>query len=134
MNMYANPPKRRGLGKEDHLHKQFGALIKRYEALGKLNADWWSYDASGEKRDLKTGALLKAKGLRPGMSDYSFKTVRNNLAHYFYLEFKTDTGRQSASQKTFEESCYASNEFYHISRSIEDAVKYLEEEGVLETN
>jgi hypothetical protein len=67
----------KGLGQEDRTHKSFASIIRRYEVLGLLNCPWWSYDASGEYRNVKTGALLKAKGLRPGKADYEFKTIRN---------------------------------------------------------
>jgi hypothetical protein len=122
---------RRGLGKEDQLHKQFAALIKKYEKMGKLNCSFWSYDASGENRTLQTGALLKAKGLRPGKSDYEFKIVKSGIAYHIYIEFKTETGKQSPNQKLFEESCRAVNESYHIARSVQDGLKILEEEGII---
>jgi len=122
---------RRGLGQEDKLHKKFGALMKRYSSLNQLNSVWYSYDASGENRDLGTGALLKAKGLRPGKSDYEFKIVNNSIAEHIYIEFKTEKGKQSDSQKAFEETCYASNEHYYIARSVPQALEILTKHKII---
>lgn len=125
---------RKGLGNEDLLHKQFASLMKKYEDFNKLNSVWYSYDASGENRALKTGALLKAKGLKPGKSDYEFKIIKKNIAHHIYLEFKTDKGRQSESQKDFEKTCFAANEHYYIVRSVKEAVDVLVEQDILVVN
>jgi hypothetical protein len=64
--------KRIGIGQEGILHKQFGALMKKYEMLKRLDCIFWSYSGSGEKRSLTTASLLKAKGLKSGQSDYHF--------------------------------------------------------------
>lgn len=124
--------KRRGLGQEDQLHKKFANTVRGYESFGKLKCQWWSYDASGENRKLETGALLKAKGLRPGKSDYEFKIIKKTVAHYVYIEFKTEKGKQSESQKAFEETCTASNEAYYIARSVQEGIDILIKEGILE--
>ncbi len=123
--------RRRGLGEEDLMHKTFGGLLKVYEGMGKLNCQHYSYDASGEKRDLKTGALLKAKGLKPGAADYSFKMIKDNIAHYTYIEFKTQKGKQSDNQKLFEKGCCADNEDYYIVRSVNEAITILEEKRII---
>jgi hypothetical protein len=123
---------RRGLGQEDIMQKQFGTLIKRYEGLRKLNCSWWSYDSSGEYRTLKTGALLKAKGLRPGKSDYEFKYTKDNISHHVYIEFKTEKGKQSDNQKAFEKTCDADNEHYYIVRSIVEAMNVLSTHNILD--
>lgn len=122
---------RRGLGQEDLMHKQFGGLMKQYEFLNQLNCSFWSYDSSGENRNQATGALLKAKGLRPGKSDYEFKICKDGIAHHVYIEFKTEKGKQSDNQKLFEESCSASNEHYYIARSIPDAINILEDHNII---
>lgn len=126
---------------EDALHKKFAALIRDYESKGKLHCAWWSYDSSGEKRPSKklpngksyspTGALLKAKGLRPGKSDYEFKVVKNTIAYHVYIEFKTEKGTQGPNQKLFEESCYAVNEFYYIARDVNAGLKILEYHDII---
>ena len=122
------------LGQEDLMHKNFSSMIKLYQGMGKLNCHHWSYDASGENRNAKTGALLKAKGLNPGMSDYHFKYVKDNIAHYLYLEFKTKKGKQSENQKKFEQTCIANNEDYHIVRSVQEAIDTLVKYKIVKEN
>jgi hypothetical protein len=122
---------RKGLGEEDRSHKSFASLVRGYETIGKLNSPWWSYDASGEYRNAKTGALLKAKGLRPGKADFEFKTIRNNITHHIYLEFKTKIGRQSPNQKLFENTCFAENEKYFLVRSVQEAINILINENII---
>lgn len=123
--------KRRGLGLEDALHKKFAALLRGYESLNLLKATWWSYDASGENRTIKTGSLLKAKGLNPGKSDYEFKYIKEGITHLLYLEFKTLKGKQSSNQIKFEALCIGSNEDYYIVRSVDEALKILEKHGII---
>lgn len=126
-----NKYKRRGLGKEDILHKGFSNLVKRYEAFGKLNnvVDW-TYLPFGEKRTATTGALLKAKGTKAGYPDFWFRKIENDFVHNIFIEYKTDdkTSKQSDTQKKFEENCVAKNERYYIARNLEEGVKILEKE------
>ena len=61
-----------GLGFEDILHKNFASAIKQRQVLGLMKDILWTYNASGERRTAITGALLKAKGLSRGWSDYIF--------------------------------------------------------------
>lgn len=123
--------KKKGLGEEDLMHKYFGALIKKYELMGLLECAFWSYDASGENRNQKTGALLKSKGLRPGQSDYFFKAIKKTIAHYIHIEFKTKSGKLSVNQKLFRDTCSAVNEFYYVCRSVQEAIEILIKHGVI---
>ena len=127
-------PRRRGLGEEDLMHKSFASITRQYEGYKKLNCSWISYDASGEKRTAKTGALLKSKGLKPGKADFEIITIKNNISHHYYLEFKTSKGKQSSNQKIFEECCVGSNQHYYIVRSVEEAINLLEREGIIKTS
>jgi hypothetical protein len=117
--------------KEDTIHKAFAQIVRGYESIRKLNCSFWSYDASGEYRKAVTGGLLKAKGLKPGQSDYLFKTIRNGIAHHIYIEFKTEKGKQSPNQKLFEQSCIAENEKYYIARSAHEGVELLIHEKII---
>lgn len=126
------------LGKEDLIHKKLAAVLRQYEGYNQLKCNWWSYDASGEKRSAVTGSLLKAKGLRPGSADYCFRVVKKNIAHYIHIEIKIPKikgkqreGEQSDHQLAFEELCYACNEEYYIARSVEEALDILRYEGIL---
>lgn len=123
--------KKIGIGNEGLMHKQFAGIIRQYEGYGKLKCEWWSYDSAGEKRSLMTGALLKAKGLKPGKSDYEFKQIRGNIAHHLYIEFKFGKGKQSDNQIAFEKTCKASNEKYYVVYSVEEAIDILKKEGFI---
>lgn len=126
------------LGPEDKIHKQFAAELRQLEGYNQLNCDFWSYDASGEKRSAITGSLLKSKGLRPGAADYSFRIVKKNIAYYIYIEFKIPylkgkhaEGKQSDNQIAFEKLCYACNEQYYIARSVKEGLDILRYEDIL---
>jgi hypothetical protein len=119
------------LGIEDKMHKDFANIMQKYELYKLLNCSFWSYDASGENRDLKTGSLLKSKGLKAGQSDYKFKIIKDNIANYIYLEFKSEKGKQSPNQKKFEKTCSAKNEFYYLVYSIKDAIKILMKHNII---
>jgi len=124
--------KKTGIGVEGKIHKQFASIIIQYEGYKRLKADWWSYDASGEKRNLTTASLLKAKGLRGGKPDYEFISVRDGLAYYLYIEFKRpkvkgcSAGKQSDNQKKFQDIFNtASNCNYYICYSVKEAIDIL---------
>ncbi len=130
---------KKGIGVESKIHKDFASTIKQYQGYKKLKADWWSYDASGEKRNAITGALLKAKGLNAGKPDYEFIMVKRNhnnkdlcFAHYIYIEFKkpkdinSPAGTQSDNQKKFENIFKdAINAHYYICYSVKEAIDIL---------
>lgn len=152
--------KKRGLGPEDKIHKNFAALVRQYEGYGKLKCDYWSYDASGEKRTAMTASLLKSKGLRSGKSDYLF--IKNKVCgrrsnneplfetHYLWLEMKkpktgridfsksntpkiwSPAGKQSEDQKKFGDIfSNSTNSRYALVYSVEEAINILIEEGIL---
>ena len=130
------PRKKIGIGDEGKMHKDFASLIRQYEGFGKLNCLRWSYDAAGEKRNATTGALLKAKGLKAGKADYEFIYTRHinkiPVACYLYLEFKVGKGKQSDSQKEFENlfTDYENVEYY-VAYSIKEALEIFFEKGIL---
>lgn len=124
--------KKRGLGQEDIMHKNFAGVIRKYEGYKQLNAVWFSYDASGESRSKITGGLLKSKGLRSGKADFEFRTLRGDIMHHIYLEFKAGKNKQQANQKEFEETCKGSiNNRYYVAYSIEAAINILIKEDIL---
>lgn len=123
---------KRGLGYEDIMHKQFGGMLRQYEGYGKLKCEFWSYDGSGEKRNLITGSLLKAKGLNGGKSDYEFRKLVGELMHHIYIEFKAPKGKQSDNQVKFQVTCdKSSNDRYYLAYSVEQGIKILEKEEIL---
>ena len=125
--------KKRGLGQEDIIHKSFANHIRSYQAFNKLNCLWWQYNCNGEKRNLITGALLKEKGARKGQADFLFIKLIPcvKFSHPYeltWIEFKTEIGRQSDSQKEFQ-LLFRSD--YFIAKSVEEAIRILEERGII---
>jgi hypothetical protein len=133
MGLNMKTRKKVGIGNEGKMHKDFAKIIRQYEGYKRLNCLRWSYDASGEKRSVMTGSLLKAKGLKSGKADYEFiKKLSDNIAHYLYLEFKFGKGKQSDSQKEFEALFKDfSNVKYCVVYSIQEAIEILKQNGFL---
>ena len=119
--------KKIGIGGEGQIHKDFASLVKKYEFYKKLDCIFWSYNASGEKRTLTTGALLKAKGLKTGIPDYEFRFARDKILHSLFIEFKYGKGKQAESQIDFQNKMIGfSNSYYEIARSVQDGISILE--------
>lgn len=84
----------------------------------------------GKKAQLISGAMRKALGLIPGVSDLIMLIPRNGF-HGLMLECKTKIGRQSPQQKEWEISVMSQGYLYTIFRSVEEfkriVTKYLGE-------
>lgn len=91
----------------------------------------------GGKRDVRTGAKLKAMGTQAGMADYMVikpmfqnNDIKTNelqtdvyiLNSILFLEFKYDKGKQSESQKEFEKLSIECGHIYKVVYSIEEAI------------
>ena len=123
------------LGPEDLIHKKFAAQIKQYEGYKKLDCLFWTYSASGEKRNPTTGALLKAKGLTRGHPDYVFYRKKSVISPFepeydveiLFIEFKAGKNKQSTEQEEFEAKFSGlHNASYHLCYSVDEAIKVLE--------
>jgi len=79
------------------------------EAAGKVSS----------KRQLGRLVRLKAAGLTAGVADL----VVWWPAGIGYVEVKTPKGRQSATQKDFQQACIAYDVPYDVVRSVDDVVK-----------
>jgi len=124
---YKNLTKKRGLGEEDKLHKQFAQELRCIERFKPLNCIRWTYLPFGEKRSYLTASLLKSKGMKRGYPDFWFVIENMGFAKNIFIEFKTEskTSKQSPEQKEFEKSCSLANEVYYIARSVEYALEIL---------
>lgn len=124
-----------GLGKEDLMHIQFASIVRGYDDLNQLNCLFWSYSSSGEKRTLQTGALLKKKGLKKGIPDFSFKYVNkvvSSFSSHLHLEFKVGKNKQTPEQEKYEKDCeLLENEFYYTPRSVEEGLNILKKHEIL---
>ncbi len=118
---------------EDSLHKQIANYLYQLESAGKFGrAGFFTYMPFGEKRDLKTGALLKAKGTKKGVPDFMIIYRIDLSSEIFWIECKSDKGKQTKEQKEFETKAKTSlNENYIIIKSCEELVAYFEEVGIL---
>lgn len=71
-----------------------------------------------------SGARLKRLGAKKGVADILLMLAKKTY-HGLYIEFKTDTGRQSQEQKEFEETCGIASYKYEIARSLDDAINII---------
>lgn len=81
---------------------------------------------NGGRRDGVTGARLKAEGVLPGVADLIL-LVPNAKYHALLIEMKTPKGRQSDTQKWWEQEICADGEFkYVVCRSLDDFIREVE--------
>ena len=87
---------------------------------------------NGGARDRVTGAILKAEGVVAGVADLLL-LVPSGPYHGLCIEMKTRTGRQSKSQKEWQQEVEAQGYRYVVCRSeidFRNAVKvYFHDEG-----
>lgn len=76
---------------------------------------------NGEARDKRTGARLKAMGVKPGAADFHFDWNGGS----YYIEVKAERGRMSPSQIDFKRNVIAAGAHYAVVRSINDTMKVL---------
>jgi hypothetical protein len=69
-------------------------------------------------KDAVSGNINRSMGVVPGASDLVYL---NPTGQPIFMEVKTPTGRQSASQKKFENTITRHGYEYHIVRSLEEA-------------
>ena len=78
---------------------------------------------NGERRDGVTGAKLKAEGVLPGVADLIL-LKRNRHYCGLLIEMKTANGRQSDTQKWWEQEVCAEGEYkYVVCRSLDDFIR-----------
>lgn len=84
---------------------------------------------NGGRRDAREGARLKKEGVLAGVTDIGIVLYDE----VFFIEIKTPTGRQSKSQKDFQENVERLNHQYQIWRSLDDAINFVanRESGVI---
>lgn len=82
---------------------------------------------NGGRRDGITGARLKEEGVLAGVADLIL-LVPNADYHALLIEMKTPTGRQSESQKTWQQAVAGNDDYlYVVCRSLEEFMKVIEE-------
>lgn len=99
----------------------FDTILDRSEVL-------YLHIPNGERRDAKTGALLKAMGVVPGAADWllSWRQFRSTSSCVGWIELKAGRGRQSPEQKAFQDRVTALGHHYAICRSIPEVLGVLD--------
>lgn len=78
---------------------------------------------NGGRRDGITGARLKEEGVLAGVADLVL-LVPNAKYHALLIEMKTPKGRQSESQKAWQQEVCAEGEYkYVVCRSLDDFIR-----------
>lgn len=88
----------------------------------------WFHPPNGEARSGRTGAKLKAMGVRPGVADIVIVLPGGKAA---FLELKTDKGSLSNAQLSFLDLCAANGAPYVVAKSPEDVEATLRAWGAL---
>jgi hypothetical protein len=83
--------------------------------------------ANERKCTPKQGAFLKAMGVKSGVADYMV------LSEGFtgFIEFKKPKGRQTQTQKEFQQSVESFNMSYELAYSVSDGLDILQRWGLL---
>lgn len=71
---------------------------------------------NGGNRNVREAKILKAEGTLAGVAD--LQVINNGKT--FFIEMKTEKGRQNANQKAFETKVKQHGFDYHICKSFED--------------
>ena len=74
---------------------------------------------NGGRRDVREGGRLKREGVLAGASDI---IIINNKV--YFIEVKTEKGRQTETQKAFQSQVIGLGHEYKIWRSLSDAMRF----------
>jgi len=81
---------------------------------------------NGGRRDKTGAAILKSEGLLAGVADLFLAYTRLDddgiVYHGLFIELKSDTGRQSKSQKLFERNIMMQGYDYSIVRNLDEFI------------
>ena len=110
--------------KELALHLAVADVLRRF-----ARADWrWSHFPSGEHRDVRTAAKLKAMGVQRGWPDF---TLFDPTGRLHALELKRKGETLTDDQEDFQTWCIARGVPHSVSRSVDEAMMVLDAWGVL---
>lgn len=110
--------------KEITLHMRVAGFLRTH-----ARPDWrWTHIASGELRDARTGAKLRAMGLQAGWPDLVLLSPAGT-AHF--IELKRAGGRLSESQQAFQGWCVAHGVAHIVADTFAAVTGALKRWGVL---
>jgi hypothetical protein len=109
---------------ELQLHMAVADVLRRY-----AKPDWrWSHFPSGEHRDVRTAAKLKAMGVQRGWPDFVLLDPSGRL---HALELKRQGETLSDDQEAFQEWAIARGVPHSVVRSVDEALAVLDAWGAL---
>ena len=76
---------------------------------------------NGGKRGKIEASIMKGEGVLAGVADLFF-AMPSGVSHGLFIEIKTEKGRQSNSQKIFEEKALMIGYDYKICRSMDEFI------------
>lgn len=82
------------------------------------------HSPNGGKRNAREGARFKAMGTRAGFPDLAFY-VPNSHHHALFIELKTDKGRQTDTQKQWQERLTSQGYQYSVCRNFDQFVNII---------
>lgn len=80
---------------------------------------------NGERRDARTGAILKAMGVKRGVPDVCLPVKRGEFGA-LYIELKADKGRLSDAQKKYINGLESAGNCVRVCRSWNEAAEIIE--------
>jgi hypothetical protein len=102
-------------------------VLKLLNGAAKRDLYWFAVPNAG-RRSLRTGALMKAEGLRAGVADLCIMLPEGRTC---WLELKKPGNYQTLEQKGFEARCFRLGHSYAVVKSLQDAAAILQGWGVL---
>ena len=118
---------RANLKGEDLLCSTFVNQCVGWTLDGSLKAIWF-HIGNENTNSLGMNSKLKALGRISGCPDYCFINKHRTI----FLEFKSEKGKQTINQMAFEAWCLEIGISYFIIRSIEQAIKILQDNKFLD--
>lgn len=120
-------------------HEEYGIQVKCFNWFNRAYPEFYHLfftikndgakkvitDKNGRKVPIG-GIRDKAMGVKAGVADTFFALPRGSY-HGFFIELKTETGKQSDDQKKFESEVSTAGYKYSLARSLEDFQKQIKD-------
>ena len=103
--------------------------LRRFAADGVI----WFHVPNEGQRTRVSGHIIKRMGLKPGVADFCIIQPDEPHPRVWFLELKTETGRQTPAQKAFQEECEAAGVEYVLARGLDEALSALGKRGAIRT-
>jgi hypothetical protein len=105
-------------------------FVIQYLKLNAVRGLIYYHCPNGESRSPRTGAKLKAMGVRPGVADICMTLPGGSSA---YLELKGPKGRSSPEQRIFRADCETIGARYEVASSTDEVMAILSRWGAVRT-